>query len=302
VHLTPPAPPSSSGRSRGPASAGSLRVLGGADAPALLRLCERDPVANLFVSARLLALVARPGGDLGGAVWGWFEGGVLVSACWAGANLVPVEATPAALDAFAAHARAEGRRCSSLVGPAESVLALWQRLEPHWRGVREVRAHQPLMVCDTTPSVLPDPAVRRATLRELDLVVPACVAMFTEEIGYAPAPPDGGGAYRSRIAELVSTGRSFVRIDAGERGPEVVFKAELGAVSPKVVQVQGVWVPPHRRGEGLSEPAMAAVVQAARADGVDSVSLYVNDYNARALAAYRRVGFREVGAFATVLF
>ncbi|PRY18573.1 DUF4081 domain-containing GNAT family N-acetyltransferase [Kineococcus rhizosphaerae] len=287
---------------RGSAASGTLRVLSGADAPALLRLCERDPVANLFVSARLLGLLARPGTDLGGQVWGWFEDGRLVSACWAGANLVPVEATPAALDAFAAHARVEGRRCSSLVGPAEQVLALWQRLEGHWRGVREVRAHQPLMVCDTEPSVRPDPAVRRATLRELDLVVPACVAMFTEEIGYAPAPPDGGGAYRARIAELVSTGRSFVRVDAGPAGPEVVFKAELGAVSPKVVQVQGVWVPPHRRGEGLSEPGMAAVVEASRADGVQHVSLYVNDYNARALAAYRRVGFREVGSFATVLF
>jgi predicted GNAT family acetyltransferase len=294
-----------SAAARGPASSGTsgtLRVLGGTDAPALLRLCERDPVANLFVSARLLSLAARSGTDLGGQVWGWFEDGELVSACWAGANLVPVEATPAALDAFAARARTEGRRCSSLVGPAEAVLALWQRLEPHWRGVREVRAHQPLMVCDTEPSVAPDPAVRRATPRELDLVVPACVAMFTEEIGYAPAPPDGGGAYRARIAELVAAGRSFVRVDAGRSGPEVVFKAELGAVSPQVVQVQGVWVPPHRRGEGLSEPGMAAVVQAARADGVTSVSLYVNDYNARALAAYRRVGFREVGSFATVLF
>ncbi|WP_432485797.1 GNAT family N-acetyltransferase [Kineococcus esterisolvens] len=295
-------PTPSTATSRGPAGRGALRVLTGADAATLLRLCDRDPVANLFVSARVLGLVARPGTDLGGQVWGWFEDGQLVSACWAGANLVPIEATPAALDAFAAQARAQGRRCSSLVGPAETVLALWQRLEPHWRGVREVRASQPLMVCDGEPSVPADPAVRRATLRELDLVVPACVAMFTEEIGYAPAPPDGGGAYRARIAELVSTGRSFVRVDPGPSGPEVVFKAELGAVSPKVVQVQGVWVPPHRRGEGLASPGMAAVVQAARAEGVDVVSLYVNDYNARALAAYRRVGFREVGTFATVLF
>jgi predicted GNAT family acetyltransferase len=32
------------------------------------------------------------------------------------------------------------------------------------------------------------------------------------------------------------------------------------------------------------------------------VSLYVNAYNLPALAAYRRVGFRQVGTFATVLF
>jgi predicted GNAT family acetyltransferase len=32
------------------------------------------------------------------------------------------------------------------------------------------------------------------------------------------------------------------------------------------------------------------------------VSLYVNDFNAPALATYRRVGFRQVGTFASVLF
>ena len=47
---------------------------------------------------------------------------------------------------------------------------------------------------------------------------------------------------------------------------------------------------------------MAAVVQIARADVAPLVSLYVNNYNARALAAYRAVGFRQVGTYATVLF
>jgi predicted GNAT family acetyltransferase len=32
------------------------------------------------------------------------------------------------------------------------------------------------------------------------------------------------------------------------------------------------------------------------------VSLYVNDFNAPARASYRRVGFREVGQYASVLF
>ncbi|WP_258933656.1 hypothetical protein [Nesterenkonia pannonica] len=33
-----------------------------------------------------------------------------------------------------------------------------------------------------------------------------------------------------------------------------------------------------------------------------TVSLYVNDYNAPALSTYRRVGFDQVGTYATVLF
>ena len=33
-----------------------------------------------------------------------------------------------------------------------------------------------------------------------------------------------------------------------------------------------------------------------------TVSLYVNHYNTGALIAYERVGFRQVGTYATVLF
>lgn len=82
----------------------------------------------------------------------------------------------------------------------------------------------------------------------------------------------------------------------------MVFKAEIGAVTPEACQIQGVWVAPDRRGEGLSETGMAAVLEYALRDFSPLVSLYVNDYNAPARAAYRRVGFREVGAFASILF
>ena len=47
---------------------------------------------------------------------------------------------------------------------------------------------------------------------------------------------------------------------------------------------------------------MAAVVVATRRDVAPVVSLYVNAFNAPALATYRRVGFEQVGTFTTVLF
>jgi predicted GNAT family acetyltransferase len=47
---------------------------------------------------------------------------------------------------------------------------------------------------------------------------------------------------------------------------------------------------------------MAAVLGYALREIAPVASLYVNDYNLPARAAYRRVGFRETGAFMSVLF
>jgi len=146
--------------------------------------------------------------------------------------------------------------------------------------------------------VPPDPAVRTTTPEDLLVVTPACVAMFTEEVGYSPVAADGGALYHAQVAGLVSAGRSLARIENGE----VVFKAELGSVIPQGAQVQGVWVNPKYRGRGLAAPGMAAVVRIVRARFAPSVSLYVNSYNVRAIRTYERVGFRRIGTFATVLF
>ena len=100
------------------------------------------------------------------------------------------------------------------------------------------------------------------------------------------------------MAELVAQGRAWARIEGGA----VLFKAEVGAASDEVCQVQGVWVHPALRGRGLSVTGVAAVAAAARAEVAPVVSLYVNDYNTRARASYERVGFEQVGTFATVLF
>jgi predicted GNAT family acetyltransferase len=152
------------------------------------------------------------------------------------------------------------------------------------------------------PAAAPDPALRRSTLAELDIVLPACVRMFTEEVGYSPVA-GGGGPYVQRVRSLIADGRSFIRTATTPRGRETVaFKAEVGAVAGTVAQIQGVWVDPLFRGRGWSVAGMAAVVGAVRESIAPVVSLYVNNYNERALAAYRRVGFEQVGTFSTVLF
>jgi predicted GNAT family acetyltransferase len=151
---------------------------------------------------------------------------------------------------------------------------------------------------DPATTVEPDPAVRLVRPDELDLLLPAAVAMFTEEVGVSPTTGDGGELYRARVAELIAHGRSFARIEGGR----VVFKAEIGSVTSQACQVQGVWVDPELRGQGIGVRGMAAVLQLALRDIAPLVSLYVNDFNLAARAVYRQVGFTDAGTFMSVLF
>ena len=279
------------------------RILHDADVEAALGICARVPVDSVLAASRI-AVAARSGlRPTGGQLWGYERGGELAAVCWAGANVVPVvpDGDPRALDAFARIAREQGRRSSSIVGQADAALGLWDRLRDLWPAPREIRANQPSLVIDHDPLVRADPMVRRSVPDEYSIVLPACIEMFAEEVGYSPASGPHG-PYEERVRTLVAEGRSFVRLGQGRVGAQVEFKAELGAVAGGVAQVQGVWVEPGHRGRGLSETGMAAVVQVTRREVAPTVSLYVNDYNVRALAAYRRVGFRQVGTYATVLF
>ncbi len=277
--------------------ASPTRVLDGRDLGAVLALLEVDPVADVFVASRVQA-AGLDSARLGAELWGYGERGRVDALCYAGANLVPVQASEAALRAFAERARRQGRRCSSIVGEAAAVGQLWQALRPSWGPARELRARQPLLVLAGPPEVAPDPGVRPVQRSEIDLLLPACVAMFTEEVGVSPLLGDGGALYRARVAELVAQGRAFARIEDGR----VLFKAEIGAATPASCQVQGVWVDPDLRGRGVGTAGTAAVVELARRTVAPAVSLYVNDFNTAARRSYQKVGFAQVGVFASVLF
>lgn len=260
-------------------------------------LLDRDPVVDVFVGSRLQLAGLDPW-RLGAELWGYGDRGRLESLCYSGPNLVPVQASPEAIKAFAERARRQGRRCSSIVGPASMVTPLWQLLQPHWGQPREQRLCQPLMAIDGQPRVAPDPGVRVVRPDELDVLLPACIEMFTEEVGISPLAADGGSMYRARVKELIDQELAWARIEDGQ----VIFKAEVGCFTEHACQVQGVWVHSSLRGKGLGTSGTAAIVDHARATVAPVVSLYVNDFNQSARRAYTKVGFHEVGTFASILF
>ncbi len=263
------------------------------DPRAVLRVLDDDPVGSCMVAARVAEYGVEPhaiGGEL------WTRRRAEESLCFAGANLIPLRGSVHDMHAFADKAMSTARRCSSLVGHAELVLPMWERLQAAWGPARDIRDQQPLLALGCQPASAIDPAVRRVRIDELDAYLVAAVDMFIGEVGIDPRVGDGGRGYRRRIANLIAAGRAWARFDHGE----VVFKAEVGSQSPAVGQIQGVWVHPDRRGQGLGTAGTAALA-AAVVDGGRVASLYVNGFNTVARAAYERVGFTQVGTFATVL-
>jgi predicted GNAT family acetyltransferase len=259
------------------------------DTGALLRLLDADPVGNAYLRSE-----ARLGLD--GADWWGLHGSDGLRGVVAGGALV-VPCVPTLADAVLF---AEAMQSSSiprlLVGPRDQVLALHAALTPT-RTPREVRDPQPLLVMAASGlRVQPSSPVRRATRGDLDGLSLAAAAMHREEMGFDPLAADAS-AWRARMASLIERGWAWVWTAAGR----VIFKTELSAWTPDVVQLQGVYTDPAHRGQGVATAALASVCAALFGE-VELCSLYVNHYNTAALSVYQRLGFERVADFATVIY
>lgn len=274
-----------------------VRLLQEADTSAVRSLVSLDPVAHAFVDSQLrLSGSAAPSGA--SLYLGRFdEHQRLVAACWVGSNVVPVTHSEDHGAAFGRALLRQRRRFASVFGPSSAVKGLWTELSHGRQRAFDIRARQPLLTLRREPILPGASVVRRAVAGDFRQLLPACAAMFEEELGYSPLQ-HGEAQYRARVDWLISSGFALVEADAAGR---ILFKAELGVVTPQATQIQGVWMNPDRRGLGLAASRMSDVARLAL--GVAPVvSLYVNDFNERALATYQRVGFEQTDEFATVLF
>ena len=163
----------------------------------------------------------------------------------------------------------------------------------------ELPAHLPAPLKPGESLLIGEPAgyARLATSADLGELLPAAAAMFTEEVGFDPIARYGDG-YAARLRTLIAGQRCAIVTDVNGR---VIFKADAGIVNLDAAQVQGVWLHPDYRGYGLAKPFFAAAAQILQRQ-YPHLSLYVNDYNARALAMYRGTGWEQIGQFSTIIF
>ncbi len=276
----------------------SIRAIDVNSLAQLQEIISRDPIRHCLVASRVDAGARGIFKPTFPDILGYFDDGHLLSAVLVGANVVPINTSQIARKEIAEMLRKSGRRSSSIVGPAREVLDLWSMLEASWDKAREIRQNQPVLSTKQRSHVQFDDSVRYSSLADLDTLMPACIAMFTEEVGVSPLVGGSSASYRNRISDLILQRRSFIRTV----GDEVMFKAEVGTVGAGVAQIQGVWVNPKYRGNGIAIPAMAAVLKYVLDDIAPVASLYVNDFNEAALATYFGTGFEQVDTFATILF
>jgi uncharacterized protein len=273
------------------ATRSALRVtrLGPADTDQLAALIDREPVTNVYLRSEL-----RLGFEVGDW-WGAFEDDELTAVVLGWSLVVPYipDADAAAPLAQALAAAAQPRM---VVGHRASVMALHNAFRPP-RPARELRDPQPLLVLDAGDlRVAPSPDVRLSTRDDLEALILAAARMHREEMGIDPLAIDAP-AWRTRMISLIERHWSWIWM----RGHEVLFKAELSAWTPDVVQIQGVYTAPQHRGRGIARAGLAAVCEQVFRD-VPRCSLYVNQYNVIAQHVYEHLGFQPADVFATVMY
>lgn len=276
-----------------------VRPIGRQDQPLALEALDRNPVRDVFIASRILhdgALTSLGPSPL----WGAFDGDDLRGLLHVGPNLVPATEDEAACEALATAAGGL-YPTRMVVGERRTVELLWSLIGPSFPAPREVRRRQFVYAVDPDRLVR-DPhgwapgIARLAERSDEDRVLKLSAAMYTEEMGENPMARDPDG-YRRRVRMLTARGWTYVYDVDGD----LQFKMDVGCASDRTAQIQGVYVPPDLRGHGVGATAMSACCDLAF-DRHPNLSLYVNDYNAPAVALYERIGFqREPYDFQTIM-
>ena len=191
---------------------------------------------------------------------------------------------------------------ATIVGPAgRRAQRFWERLEPRWgrRGRSAGTSRTSRSVASRRSRA--DPGVRRhhprgpgrgSTPRAWRCTPRRSASRRSTTRRGGPLPRAGPAADRPRLV-----------VRALRRPAGVVFKAEVACATPYAAQVQGVYVRPDRRGEGLAVARHGGRRRPRPAPRSRRWSRSTSTSGTPpARAAYERVGFEQTATFATVMF
>lgn len=268
--------------------------LSGALETAALAYLARAPYDHVFLTYLILFDVAPA--TRGAIRVALDDSGSVTGVAYFGRQVVLAADDDATVEAFARSARAfRGERM--IVGPRATIARYWELIREGHPRPRVVRDRQYVMMLDRSMLRPYQHAVvaRRARIDEWMTVADNSALMIGHELEYDPrrSSPE----FTANVRAMIDRGLWWV----GESFGRLCFFCNIGPWSPQTAQLQGIWTPEDLRGKGLATEALSAVCERLLAMS-PTLSLYVNDFNERAIALYDRVGFKTVSEFQTLLF
>jgi uncharacterized protein len=160
---------------------------------------------------------------------------------------------------------------------------------------RENRPGQPVYAI-TEPPPPGETGLRRATLADLERLLPACADAHELELGLDPRRRDDEG-FRWRVRNQIEEGRSWLWLE----DDVILFKAEASAWTQAAVQVQQVWTDPAARGRGNASRGLRDLCRLLL-ETTPTVTLFVRTNNLPAIRLYESIGMEHVLSYRSILF
>jgi predicted GNAT family acetyltransferase len=270
----------------------SVRVLSDDDVRNALEFLQRDPLINVYLISRLIEERAVAATQI---VVVRFNGAIVLVASLAtnivlaGDPSISRDLTDTAVMLVADRILTRMLPVRAIISPAQLVETLWNQIRARLDPPTVIRLSQPIYAIKRRFDYPDLTEARYSTMKDLELLVPACAAMHKEEVGIDPMQRDAAG-YRERIRELVEKKRSVIRVVNGR----IAAKCEFSAVTHDAVQLMGVWTDPRFRRQGLNRELLREVCGHLFRKG-KVVTLFVNDFNQPAIALYESLGFQRIG-------
>jgi predicted GNAT family acetyltransferase len=201
--------------------------------------------------------------------------------------------TTRAVQAFANVAK-DISSCHMIMGEQQQVEEFWDSYAQHGQDFR-LACRELLFELRWPAEVRGEiPGMRRATMEELNLVMPVQAEMAKEESGVDPRDTDPKG-FEARCRRRIEQGRTWVLVRDGQ----LVFKAEVVSDTKDLAYLEGIWVEPSERGKNQGVRCLSDVCYRLLREKT-SVCLLVNVENAAAQSVYKKAGFRLQSTYDTI--
>jgi predicted GNAT family acetyltransferase len=181
-----------------------------------------------------------------------------------------------------------------IIGEQRQVSSFWSYCADVSKPMRLFCREHLLELHDRLELAKPVPGLRLATPDDLEPVMAVHARMALEESNIDPLVADPQG-FRERCARRVRQGRSWICTE----GKRLVFKADVISETPEITYLEGVYVSPQERGQGMGARSLSQL-SAHLLTRSKSICLLVNERNLAAQALYRKCGYEFRKSYDTI--